>query len=822
MLLLVAAGSIETARSAANSDILINEVMFNPGFGGYQWVELKNTGTTAINLGGYRITNEQGILGYTIPAALPTVPSGALVVVVFDGAGSAQDDYNFSDNVATLHSPLGLVNILGTTRGQCALYSPSGSQSIYIPLIMKNFQSWNPIIPGPPSPFPEPSIRAFVAWGAPPNWDAPLYEPAADANKAGIWSPDRYIPLTHGLGYFLLGETSAPNETIGLLPGSLTGPLDNWNLYTAGQATKGEENPVPVVSWFNLANGAVIDGAAFQLGWGPVGKATGYRFQMSTSSDLSSPVEQILSKAVYSSPQYGTFYWRVKVLSASGESPWSEIRQTTGVFLTGTAGDGLIQAAPKILGIQHKQQLKDTHMLCLGGCDKSLWDTPHPHTETPHSVRYCARATISMMASFYGGQLSQDRITYQLFKDNPPEGDLGHGKGTDDVETDFWGEHYPAITSLLAWALGLNKSDILVQVEKPPFEQIKQWIDAGRPIMARIPGHIQVIDGYQEDNGYSLIHVLDPTFDKDVMQNYGEHDTAGIFVGPAKSGAPNVRSDEAGIWENPPVYGTPKIPGIPKDSDKDGIIDFDELVRFQTNPYLPDGKDSDYDGIEDKIEMMSYLFAENGVYLPVIRPDIDGDGLRKELDLDSDNKDNKGTIDGCEDINQDGIWQPGETRNNDPSDDKILFITLTWENVDKDLDLHLIKPGGQMWKNTDCNYLNKNPDWGKSNVGNLNCGDPKLDTDCITSCTVEHINLETLESGTYHVKVHYYSDHENGPESPKVNVWLQGKSYDFGPRKIADEEVWDVCTIDWPSKTVTAGGAVTSLSAAGGGIKPGK
>ena len=87
--------------------IRINEVLFNPGDGAYQWVELKNSGTTAINIGGYRITNEAGAW-YTIPAALPAVPSGAFVVVVFDGAGRGNDDYDFSDNVATLHSESGI------------------------------------------------------------------------------------------------------------------------------------------------------------------------------------------------------------------------------------------------------------------------------------------------------------------------------------------------------------------------------------------------------------------------------------------------------------------------------------------------------------------------------------------------------------------------------------------------------------------------------------------------------------------------------------------------------------------------------------------
>jgi hypothetical protein len=825
LLVFVLALSTKVAISATTSGIGINEVLFNPDAGGYQWVELKNTGTTAVNIGSYRLTNEDGVW-YTIPAALPAVPSGAFVVVIFDGAGSVGDEYSFSDNMATLHTEPGFVNILGSVAGQCALYSPGAGSSIYLPIILNAHQSWNPVIPGPPSPFPEPSIQSFVAWGSAPE------NHAAEAGKAGIWSPGSFISLTRGMGEILIGQTCAPNETIGLLPGSLTGHQDNWTLYPAAQATRGSENPVPVITWFNPANGEGIEGNNFQLSWTPVSRATGYRFQMDGTGNFSSPlVDVVLSTSLYKSETTvapATYFWRVKVLSAAGESPWSTGVQIKSLALSGSSGSSVLGATQSVLGIKHQRQLKDTYMLCLGGCKKSEWDQPHTYTETDHSKRYCARATTSMMASYYGGQLSQDRITYELFKNNPPEGDLGHGIGTADQAL-FWPlQKWPTHTKLLAWALRVETTAIDVQDEWPTWDQLKQWIDAGRPIEVIIPGHIRVIDGYREvsEGCYQRVHYLDPTFvktdhDEGIWGCYG-FEADGFLVGPVKSGAPNVRSDEVGIWERRPNPDVKDDLGVPKDSDGDKICDFDELYRFHTNPHLPDGKDSDHDGIEDKIEIMSYLFAENGEYLPVIRPDIDRDGLRNELDPDSDNQDNKGTIDGCEDIDQDGIWQPGETRNNDPSDDKSLLITLTWENIDRDLDLHLIKPGGQMWKNTDCNYLYKNPDWGKPNVGNLNCGDPKLDTDCITSCTVEHINLDTLESGTYHVKVHYYSDHGNGPESPKVNVWLQGKSYDFGPLKIADDEVWDVCTIDWPSKTVTDGGAVTSLSPAGRIIKPGK
>ncbi len=91
------------------------------------------------------------------------------------------------------------------------------------------------------------------------------------------------------------------------------------------------------------------------------------------------------------------------------------------------------------------------------------------------------------------------------------------------------------------------------------------------------------------------------------------------------------------------------------DTDKDGITDFDEVYRFGTNP---ESSDSDSDGVNDKDEIYSYTILEKSrLDLTSLRvgknkdleqtrviqgieneymADIDGDGLRAELDPDSD------------------------------------------------------------------------------------------------------------------------------------------------------------------------------------------
>ena len=73
-------------------------------------------------LRGYPLRDEDGNI-YRIPAALPSAPAGARVVVIFDGQGSSANDLDFGDGVATLHSPPGMVNILEDNGDQVALYN---------------------------------------------------------------------------------------------------------------------------------------------------------------------------------------------------------------------------------------------------------------------------------------------------------------------------------------------------------------------------------------------------------------------------------------------------------------------------------------------------------------------------------------------------------------------------------------------------------------------------------------------------------------------------------------------------------------------------
>ena len=239
--------------------------------------------------------------------------------------------------------------------------------------------------------------------------------------------------------------------------------------------------------------------------------------------------------------------------------------------------------------------------------------------------------------------MSQDRISYEFYKESSsgPDTDLGHGTGPFEQDIINW----------LDWALG-DPHAVTYVSGKPAFSQIVQWIDEDRPIGNIIPGHMRVIDGYSDGPlGLDFVHVLDPTLGPQ-WKLYITDPLIAVWIGPSGvNGAPNVRSDE---------------PQVSSDTDNDGIVDFDEMYRFsglsKTNP------DSDGDGVTDKKDMREYVFDNGGNY-SWRNPDMDGDGKRKELDSDNDNG---GSSDGCEDSNGNGKYEPGlgETSNFNAAEEK--------------------------------------------------------------------------------------------------------------------------------------------------------
>jgi|GEM_PF-2274160 len=645
-------GSAKTSAlvvgNAGTGAFFINEVMFAPTTGGYEWVEVKNGSSSPVRLSGYGLTDEDGNW-YRFPAALPNVPAGAFAIVVFDGRGAAVDDLDFGDNVATLHSPAGLTNVFEDSADQVALYR--ATVSVFLPLVLRDSGGAAQPADGRRTS----AVVSFVAWGADP---APNDE---NAVLAGIWGKGLYKDLRQ-----IGAETRTPvypGRSLGLLPGSVDrSSPDDWVHYQETEATPGQENPIPGLTFFDPAPGATIDSATFAIGWQSIEGATAYYFQMDNNSDFSSPEYDLMldgSAFVPASPvPGGKYYWRVAVVRGVQTGAWSASAEINSLVYPAFANvfpQSL--AAERVLGIGWQLQRKDTRMVCHAGdreAGDAPWDAPHPTTggPKPHGKAYCERASISMLASYYGGHLSQDRIAYEDYRGEKVD-QLGHTKK---------GGNNTYISDQLTWA-GITYERIL---RKPTFAEVKSWIDDSRPFVTLRPGHFRVVDGYREYQAEATtveqVHLLDP-WNNARWQNWSNDKTEFVWVGPSGSdGAPDVRSDEDEDNDG--------VPDTMDDSDGDGLVDFDERYRFGTDPFNPD---TDGDGVPDKADMREYVFDADGRYSPR-RADWDGDGLRKERDPDNDNG---GSSDGCEDANHNGKLDPGETSNFDASQERDCSPTRT-------------------------------------------------------------------------------------------------------------------------------------------------
>lgn len=342
---------------------------------------------------------------------------------------------------------------------------------------------------------------------------------------------------------------------------------------------------------------------------------------------------------------------------------------------------------------------KDTRMLVLNWGEKILemgWDRPNDKdTLTAEEDQRCWVVAIRMINAYYEGSLTQDEI--KLYGKTVPLTDFNFlGKkynrnSKDSILAPFLlgsngaGKRFESLATL-AWALKINPESIDVAVSKNindihvlKKDDLERYIDAKRPILVSNGHHMMVADGYDfHDSLNNKIHLLNVGNDS-VAEWRSFDDTIKAYYAP-----PRIYSA---------VRNTDTL--VHKDDDSDGLVNYDEIYRFKTDP---NKADSDGDSIDDKIEIMSYTLKEplfiNGNYLGTIKTvpaertdsterevwwylrkeiyvDIDKDSIRAELDVDSDHNNNEGTVawDGDEDLNHNGLVDDAETDPYNASDD---------------------------------------------------------------------------------------------------------------------------------------------------------
>jgi len=614
--------------------VLLAEILFAPVPGDTGFVELLNIGDQAVDLTSMVLRIDT--VDLPLPRLAEPFAPGARVVIRFDGRAVIEGLVVHSSPGFDLNPQDGMVSLL--RNDDVAL--------------------------------------DHVAWGALPGAVRPVF---GGRSSPGV----------------------EPGSSFGRPPGAnRPGATTDWVLYPPGQVTPGRANPMPPVLQLLPLDGAIVESSPVDLKWYPVSGAARYRVQLARDSVFSSPLlERTVTAPAISSGQLspGIYWWRVQAIGV-GEVPasWSqpsrlEIAPQGGGNPPGHGrGDGgldvAIELAPILLNVPYLTQHKDSRMLLLESYQEGhvrtaamlpqvphKWDGDHGTLDPndPADNMSCCLASFTMLNHFHGGDLSQDRIGYEALSRNVnryvgrvnigsirspfgptplrevapgPDYDLMYGGGSTDEQ--ILVEGLFALGVLPGAGSGYLSQDAI-------WSLVMAEINAGRPLLGFNCCHCFVIRGFASAGGKRLLYLNDPWVGQYALD----------------LDAPSPRPVQGAI-SYLGVRAARQEPEVTNDSDRDGVVDFDEVQRFRTNP---NNSDSDADGVLDKLDLESGVYETEHGYGYAWTPgpnssgrDYDHDGIPTELDVDSDNG---GCKDGDEDLDGDGIHAGAETGNFDQTDD---------------------------------------------------------------------------------------------------------------------------------------------------------
>lgn len=129
-----------------------------------------------------------------------------------------------------------------------------------------------------------------------------------------------------------------------------------------------------------------------------------------------------------------------------------------------------------------------------------------------------------------------------------------------------------------------------------------------------------------------------------------------------------------------------------------------------------------------------------------------------------------------------------------------LHLAHPWASG-PDLDMDGV-PDGWFDNLFDCFWFNAHPNWGSFDPGIQD--DPILSGDDDDGAGPEMIDLNIPEEGvTYRVGVHYWNDNGYGMSYATVRVYIYSYLvFEQANVMLADKDMWEVCTIEWPSGKV--------------------
>ncbi len=488
----------------------------------------------------------------------------------------------------------------------------------------------------------------YVAWGgfgshASRAVSENLWSDAGDFLQTGkAWGP----ALPYEVGSFFRrmdGSAFAPSA---------------WLPCSQGEAGNGGLPNSAPFSWDDGAQVVLRADEPMRFAWMPVPGAASYRLSV-YAEDSSLVYREVTSNvsAEVSLPD-GKYLWGVE--SSADGSGWGASGSAVSRLFSVERLSAATYLGGKSLDVEPFAARKDTRLLVPNWgmyADLRGWDSSHvgrSHWDEEESWR-CWAVAVQELNRYFGGSLTQDEIKIYGMR---------LAKSKDWILGVFpferaGGASRESVTDILSWAFGGVSAEL--HEESPSALMIRESIDDDVPVLAGTKTHLMVIDAYR-------------------VRSDGRMEAR--FLNPHNDGGSEWRIfSSSGIA----AYYTYAVPFrvldtdslVHRDSDGDGLVDFDEIYRFKTDP---ERADSDGDGIPDKTEIWSYTVREVVTWMVAFEDssqnplnmqgnwilgvekewfaDVDGDGLRAELDADSDGD---GLLDGEEDLNANGVVDEGET-----------------------------------------------------------------------------------------------------------------------------------------------------------------
>lgn len=488
------------------------------------------------------------------------------------------------------------------------------------------------------------------------NINIPTLPPGVYPNSSGI-----------GIGLYYLGWSSLNKEKHFSYPkSSQFEQTDKITAYSDGILLNGIVPNVPSLALPDNSKIYLKPNQKMTFAWRPIPGTHSYRLSIFNAADSSLLLERETNSYVEQVPlKPGTYLWRVEAANNDFRYFdrtvfWNEKKLIVDTIDVNASYIEKIAA----LNVTPIAARKDTPLLDVGWgemLDSMEWDKPHnlsqyigvdgqlKFSDPKHQMFdeeeswRCWAVAATMINHYYGGNITQDEVKiFKQMRNKKQDSILGlfahgsRGQGGDELDSVFTN------TELIKTSHSVELVQSLIN---------------GNPVQTTCSnesgsGHLMVIDACVRNvnNGDTICRYLNTdnngSFEWRKLKDYA--------LSRAVKDKDNVhpRLADTLIWDYQKNTW--------KDSDGDGILDFDEINRFKSDYQ---SADTDGDGIDDKTEIWSYTRLEffpknnNGVTEEKFA-DIDRDGFRAERDEDSDGG---GLKDGEEDLNHNGIQDEGET-----------------------------------------------------------------------------------------------------------------------------------------------------------------